>query len=87
MFLFVAGPGIAPGPGAYETPELLLLYPAVSFSIKFLLFWHLMKCSLFRADDKSLNSLLLYPAKKLAFIEVVYIKKIFLARGTEKGLK
>ena len=28
MGIFVAGPGIAPGPGAYETPEILLLHPA-----------------------------------------------------------
>jgi len=26
---FVAGPGIAPGPPAYETGEILLLYPAI----------------------------------------------------------
>ena len=29
----VAGPGIAPGSGAYETPEILLLYPAIKVDI------------------------------------------------------
>ncbi len=27
--IYVAGPGVAPGSGAYETPEILLLYPAL----------------------------------------------------------
>lgn len=29
LFLLVAGPGIAPGPGGYEPPEILLLHPAI----------------------------------------------------------
>ena len=28
-FFFVAGPGIEPGSGGYEPPEVPLLYPAV----------------------------------------------------------
>ena len=28
----VAGPGIAPGTGAYETPEILLLQPAINLA-------------------------------------------------------
>jgi len=30
---FVAGPGIAPGSGGYEPPEILLLYPAIGMWI------------------------------------------------------
>ena len=29
LTIYVAGPGIAPGPPAYETGEILLLYPAM----------------------------------------------------------
>ncbi|MDB5254041.1 MAG: hypothetical protein JWL80_107 [Parcubacteria group bacterium] len=28
--LVVAGPGLAPGSGGYEPPEILLLYPAIT---------------------------------------------------------
>ena len=30
-FLFVAGPGIEPGSGGYEPPEVPLLYPAMYY--------------------------------------------------------
>jgi hypothetical protein len=29
----VAGPGIEPGTGAYETPEIPFLYPAIEFIV------------------------------------------------------
>ena len=32
LIFYVAGPGIAPGSGAYETPEILLLYPAIKIN-------------------------------------------------------
>jgi hypothetical protein len=39
-FLFVAGPGIEPGSGGYEPPEVPLLYPAI-----YLLLPHYLLCA------------------------------------------
>ena len=34
-FVFVAGPGLEPGSGGYEPPEVPLLYPALLFCLLF----------------------------------------------------
>ena len=35
--MFVAGPGIEPGSGGYEPPEVPLLYPAIYYCLVLLL--------------------------------------------------